>query len=111
MICKPSEKTPDDSLLLGQLATECGLPDGILQLVPYMAEITWLITFVNSTGKLAWQMCQSQFCCQNACRMDQLKWTTVVKKLRQQIKGDLAQERELANTEPSTSSEDSDPGG
>jgi hypothetical protein len=45
-------------------------------------------------------------------RMDQLKWTTVVKKLRQQIKADLARERELlVNTEPSSSSEDSDPGG
>jgi hypothetical protein len=37
---------------------------------------------------------------QHACgqnkRMDQLKWTTVVKKLRMQMKSDLTRARELA---------------
>jgi hypothetical protein len=40
-------------------------------------------------------------------RMDQLKWSTVVKKIRQKLKRELAAQRELANTTPS-SSEDSD---
>jgi hypothetical protein len=42
--------------------------------------------------------------------MDQLKWSTVVKKLRRQIKANLAQERELAevatNSEPSSDESD-----
>jgi malonate-semialdehyde dehydrogenase (acetylating)/methylmalonate-semialdehyde dehydrogenase len=33
MILKPSEKTPGASMLLAQLANECGLPDGVLQVV------------------------------------------------------------------------------
>jgi hypothetical protein len=41
--------------------------------------------------------------------MDQLKWTTVVKKIRQKLKRELAAQRELANTTPTpSSSEDSD---
>lgn len=33
MILKPSEKTPGAALLLAQIATECGLPPGVLQVV------------------------------------------------------------------------------
>ena len=52
---------------------------------------------------------------QNACgknkQMDQLKWWTIVKKLRRQIKAnlarELAQKHELA-TNPETSSDESD---
>ena len=33
MIIKPSEKTPGAALLLAQIATECGLPPGVLQVV------------------------------------------------------------------------------
>jgi hypothetical protein len=54
---------------------------------------------------------------QTACgknkRMDQLKWSTVVKKLRRQIKINLAHERELAEaaTNPEPSSDESDQDG
>jgi len=33
MVLKPSEKTPAATMLLAQLAKECGLPDGVLQIV------------------------------------------------------------------------------
>lgn len=33
MLLKPSEKTPGATMLLAQLAKECGLPDGVLQVV------------------------------------------------------------------------------
>ena len=57
VILKPSELTPLTSLLMAEVAAECGMPDGVFQVAPGAGEtgaaLVDLVDFVMFTGSIA----------------------------------------------------------